>query len=49
MKGRKKWLITFFLILIFLSCGKKENKGNNGENGSNIGQTEDQMVTFKDN
>ena len=48
MKGRKKWLITFFLILIFLSCGKKENKGNNGENGSNIGQTEDQMVTFKD-
>ena len=22
--------------------------GNNGENGSNIGQTEDQMVTFKD-
>ena len=48
MKGRKKWLITFFLILIFLSCGKKENKGNNGENSSNIGQTEDQMVTFKD-
>ena len=48
MKGRKKWLITFFLILIFLSCGKKENKGNNGENGSNIAQTEDQMATFKD-
>ena len=48
MKGRKKWLITFFLILIFLSCGKKKNKGNDGGNGSNIGQTEDQMVTFKD-
>ena len=48
MKSKKKWLIAFFLMLILLSCGKKENKGSNVENKSNTEQSEDQLVTFKD-
>ena len=48
MKNRKKSIIIFFLILIFLSCGKKENTKNESENKNNIGQIEEQMITFKD-
>ena len=48
MKSKKKWLIAFFLMLILLSCGKKENKESNVENKSNTEQAEDQLVTFKD-
>ena len=48
MKSKKKWLIAFFLMLILLSCGKKENKGSNVENKSNTEQSEEQLVTFKD-
>ena len=32
MKNRKKRIIMFFLILIFLSCGKKENIKDKAEN-----------------
>lgn len=48
MKSKKKWLIAFFLMLILLSCGKKENKGSNVENKSNTEQSEEQLSTFKD-
>ena len=48
MKNRKKSIIIFFLILIFLSCGKKENTKNESENKNNIEQIEEQMITFKD-
>ena len=48
MKNRKKRIIMFFLILIFLSCGKKENIKDKAENKNNAEQIEDQLVTFKD-
>ena len=48
MKSKKKWLMAFFLMLILLSCGKKENKGSNVENKSNTEQPEEQLLTFKD-
>ena len=48
MKSKKKWLIAFFLMLILLSCGKKENKGSNVENKSNTEQSDEQLSTFKD-
>ena len=48
MKNRKKSIIIFFLILIFLSCGKKENTKNKAKNKNNTEQIEDQMIIFKD-